>query len=75
MRTAEVTLPGFRHYICSAIHQLGADSPFFRTLPLYQHSLRYIYPPVAAALLRQSLAATAATLGKVVERYERLMKS
>jgi phytoene dehydrogenase-like protein len=34
MRTAELTLPGFRHDICSAIHPLGMGSPFFKSLPL-----------------------------------------
>src|SRR5262249_79331 len=36
-RTAELTLPGFRHDVCSAIHALGVASPFFRTLPLAEH--------------------------------------
>ena len=33
LRTAELTLPGFRHDICSAIHPLAAASPYFQTLP------------------------------------------
>ena len=33
-RTAELTLPGFRHDVCSAAHPFGALSPFFRALPL-----------------------------------------
>ena len=49
LRTAELTLPGFRHDICSAIHPLAAASPFFQTLPLAQYGLEYITPPVAAA--------------------------
>jgi phytoene dehydrogenase-like protein len=41
-RTAELTLPGFRHDICSAVHPLAVASPFFRSLPLCQMGLRWI---------------------------------
>lgn len=82
MRTAELMLPGFRHDICSAIHPLGAGSPFFRTLPLQNFGLEYIYPPVAAAhpfddgtaaLLTRSIEATADTLGEDRQNYQRLI--
>jgi len=33
-RSAELTLPGFVHDVCSAVHPLAAGSPFFKTLPL-----------------------------------------
>ncbi|MDX5345978.1 MAG: NAD(P)/FAD-dependent oxidoreductase [Hymenobacteraceae bacterium] len=78
MRTAELTLPGFRHDICSAIHPLAANSPYFKTLPLHQHGLEYIYPPVAAAhptddgtaaLLLNSIEETAARLGSDKQAY------
>src|ERR1700744_6111865 len=49
LRSAELTLPGFIHDICSAVHPLAAASPFFETLPLAQHGLEYLYPEVAAA--------------------------
>src|ERR1700753_321135 len=49
MRSAELTMPGFTHDICSAIHPLAAASPYFETLPLSEHGLEYIYPAVAAA--------------------------
>ena len=49
MRTAELTLPGFKHDVCSAIHPMAAASPFFKTLPLKKFGLEYISPPVAAA--------------------------
>lgn len=71
MRSAELTLPGFVHDICSAIHPLAYGSPFFRTLPLEQHGLKWIHPPIAvahpfddgtAAILEQSIAATARSL-------------
>jgi phytoene dehydrogenase-like protein len=83
MRTAELTLPGFKHDICSAIHPLGADSPFFKTLPLEQHGLQYIYPPAAAAhpfddgqaaMLYTSVEDTARTLGEDANAYAKLAK-
>ncbi|MDX1584689.1 MAG: NAD(P)-binding protein, partial [Thermoanaerobaculia bacterium] len=45
-RTEELTLPGFRHDVCSAIHPMAAASPFFRSLPLQRHGFRLIEPPV-----------------------------
>lgn len=72
MRTAALTLPGFVHDVCSGCHPMGVLSPFFRTLRLEQHGLRWIHPPASVAhpmdgepavLLRRSLADTAAELG------------
>lgn len=48
-RTAELTLPGFLHDVCSAIHPLGADSPAFRDLPLEALGLSWAEPEVQAA--------------------------
>ncbi|MBJ6107954.1 NAD(P)/FAD-dependent oxidoreductase [Hymenobacter sp. BT523] len=82
LRTAELTLPGFKHDICSAVHPLAAESPFFRTLPLAAHGLEFIYPPVAAAhpfangtaaALHSSLAETAAALGADADAYRQLI--
>ena len=39
-RTAELTLPGYLHDICSAVYPMAAASPFLRTLPLAEHGLR-----------------------------------
>jgi phytoene dehydrogenase-like protein len=47
--TAEVTLPGFRHDLGSSAYPLGIASPFFRSLPLADHGLRWIQPPSALA--------------------------
>src|SRR5215471_9685208 len=43
-RSAELTLPGFIHDVCSAVHPLGLGSPFFRQLPLQNHGLEWIHP-------------------------------
>jgi len=82
LRSAELTLPGFTHDICSAIHPLAAESPFFKTLPLQNHGLAYIYPPVAAAhpfddgtaaILGKSLTETAGLLGTDAPAYQNLL--
>src|SRR5262245_3921511 len=40
-RSAELTLPGFVHDVCSAVHPMGLLSPFFRELPLAEYGLRW----------------------------------
>ena len=47
LRSAELTLPGYIHDICSAIHPLAVASPFFAELPLEAHGLEYIYPSIS----------------------------
>lgn len=71
LRSAELTLPGYIHDVCSAIHPLAADSPFFKTLPLAAHGLEYIYPPLSAAHPFDN--GTAAVLGKSVEETAHLL--
>jgi phytoene dehydrogenase-like protein len=80
-RTQELTLPGFHHDVCSAIHPLGAASPFFRTLPLAEHGLEWLHPPVAlahpfddgsAAVVTQSLEETAAGFGVDAAAYRKV---
>lgn len=82
MRTGELTLPGFKHDICSAIHPMAVASPFFKTLPLSNFGLEWINPPVAvahpfddgsAAVLTNSLEETAHLLGKDQEAYLKLI--
>ena len=48
-RTAEITLPGFRHDLCSAIHPLALESPFFQKLPLDRYGLQWVKPSLAVA--------------------------
>ena len=48
-RTAELTLPGLRHDICSAIHPLGLASPFLRGLELEKYGLTWRFPEVELA--------------------------
>ena len=83
MRSAELTRPGFVHDICSAIHPMAADSPFFRSLPLEQYGLNFIYPSLAAAhpfddgtvaTLGPSLTETARALGSDEQAYLDLME-
>lgn len=80
-RSAELTLPGFVHDICSAIHPLAVASPFFRTLPLRRFGLEFIHPPTPLAhplpdgsvgLLERSLPVTCEGLGPDARAYGRL---
>src|SRR5215216_4844277 len=45
-RSAALTLPGFLHDVCSAVHPLAAASPFFKTLPLARFGLEWIEPEI-----------------------------
>lgn len=81
MRSAELTLPGFVHDVCSAVHPLALASPFFRSLPLEQYGLDWVHPdaPLAhpldgqpAILLERSLDETAARLGADGRAYRAL---
>jgi phytoene dehydrogenase-like protein len=81
LRTAEITLPGFRHDVCSAIHPLGVGSPFFRTVPLAEAGVEWIEPPLAlahplddgtAGVLARSLDQTASALGPDGAAWRRL---
>ncbi len=82
-RSAELTLPGFVHDICSAVHPLAVASPFFRTLPLAAYGLEWIHPPAplahpfddgTVAMLEKSIDQTSETLGGDSEAYRKLMR-
>ncbi len=77
-RTKELTLPGYRHDVCSAVHPLALASPFFRSLDLAAHGLEWIHPPVPlahpldngkAVLLHRSIEATAEGLDRDKDTY------
>ncbi|KQS57929.1 FAD-dependent oxidoreductase [Geodermatophilus sp. Leaf369] len=81
MRTEEVTLPGFQHDICSAVHPMGVASPFFREFDWESRGVRMLHPEVAyahpldggrAALAYRSLEQTAAGLGADGDAYRML---
>lgn len=84
VRSSSLTLPGFVHDVCSAIHPLGVGSPFFRRLPLADFGLKWIYSPDALAhplddgrtiLLKRSVQETALQLGKDQHAYQDLMQA
>ncbi|MEM6800324.1 MAG: NAD(P)/FAD-dependent oxidoreductase [Bacteroidota bacterium] len=81
-RTAELTLPGFHHDICSAVHPMGVLSPYFKQLELDNYGLEWIYPEASVAhpldgedavIMSQSVEETAANLGIDARVYSRLM--
>jgi phytoene dehydrogenase-like protein len=81
-RTAELTLPGFRHDPCSAVHPLAAGSPVLTRLGLDRFGLSWVHPelPLAhpfpdgsAAVLARSVSETADALGGDGGAYRRLL--
>ncbi len=82
-RSAALTLPGFIHDVCSAVHPFAVASPFFKTLPLAQHGLELVHPPAplahplddgTVAMLERSLDATGISLAQDAAAYRRLME-
>jgi len=78
-RTEELTLPGFHHDVCSAIHPLGVASPFFRDLGL---DVEWVQPPIPmshplggerAGVVLRDVEETAERFGPDRDRYMRIM--
>ncbi len=81
MRSAQLTLPGYVHDVCAAIHPMGIASPFLRSLPLGEHGLSWVQPefPVVqpmddgrAAVHERCVEKTADRLGEDRAAYVRL---
>src|SRR5215216_3176208 len=82
-RSAELTLPGFTHDVCSAVYPFAAASPFLRSLRLERHGLQFIEAPIplahplddgTAVVLHHSVASTAAGLDRTDSaRYSELL--
>jgi phytoene dehydrogenase-like protein len=81
IRVKELTLPGFTHDVCSAIHPLALSSPVFRALPLQDHGLEWIQPPApvahpfedgSAVVMARSVDETAARLAGDAPKYRTL---
>ena len=71
-RTEEVTIAGFRHDVCSAIHPMALVSPAFRELELERRGVHWAWSPIelahpfddgSAAVLLRSVEETAGTMG------------
>ena len=82
-RTEALTLPGFAHDVCSAIHPMGVVSPIFRRLELADHGLEWVAAPIPlahplddgrVAVLSRELAETVATLGDDGGTWAALMR-
>src|SRR3954454_20699234 len=82
VRSGPLTGPGYEQDLCSAAYPLAAGSPFFSTLPLGEHGLRWVHPgaPLAhpfddgsAAVLARDLDETVAGLGSDGPAYRRLI--
>jgi phytoene dehydrogenase-like protein len=73
-RSSELTLPGFVHDVGSAVHPMAISSPVFGTMPLAEHGLEWIQPPVPIAHpLDGGVAATLEDLGEPALYFRRKM--
>ena len=80
-RSAALTLPGFIHDVCSAVHPLAVGSPFLSRLPLSDHGLDWVQPPAplahplddgTAVVMERSVEETADGLGRDAASYRSL---
>ncbi len=78
LRSKALTLPGYVHDVCSAVHPMAVCSPFFSSLPMEHYGCSYIYPLLAAAhpfddgtaaVLKSSVEETATLLGEDKTAY------
>ena len=83
LATEELTLPGFAHDTCSAVHPMGVLSPFFSHLPLSEHGLEWVSSEISfahpfddgpAALHWRDISRTADQFGPDARRYVRLVR-
>lgn len=83
MRSAALTLPGFVHDVCSAVHPMALASPFFRRLDLARYGLEWVQSPSPCAhvlsgdevvLLERSVAKTARQFGRDGDAYRALLE-
>ena len=83
-RTQELTLPGFRHDVCSTIQSMMTISPFFREFADVRDAVTLLKPDVAAAhplddgraaVVEGTVAQTASLLGADADTYRRLFAS
>lgn len=83
LRTADLTIDGFHHDVCSAVHPMGYASPYFKTLNLEKYGLEWIFPDASIAhpldneeaiILTKSIEETADNLGVDGKRYKQLIE-
>lgn len=74
VKTDALTVPGFLHDTFSGVYPAAAASPVFARMPLGEHGLRLVHPPVAmahvldegrGAALHRDLDRTAASLNEL----------
>jgi phytoene dehydrogenase-like protein len=84
MRSASLTLPGFMHDVCSAVHPMAADSPVFSLLHLEQYGLKFLAPGYAIAhpfddgsaiAIQSSIEETALQFGKDADNYKNIFSA
>lgn len=82
MRTRPLTLPGYRHDVCSAIHPMAVGAGHFARLGLDEHGLEWIHSPACcahplpdqpAAMLYRDITRTGGTLGRDGDRWARMV--
>jgi phytoene dehydrogenase-like protein len=83
VRTEQLTLPGFFHDVCSAIHPMAILSPFFQKLHLKQWGLQWIFSPAAVAhplpngsapILYKDINRTLENLGNDGDKWRKLFE-